>query len=92
MEAKIEEQVDKAEGLQRFVDKVKKIIDLKELTPELVHEFIEKIVVFQPRYVDGQRVQLIDIYFNGLGIVEEMTPEQMEEAFQQRLKDPNKTA
>ncbi|MBO4327491.1 MAG: DUF4368 domain-containing protein, partial [Clostridia bacterium] len=44
------------------------------------------IVVFQPRYVDGQRVQLIDIYFNGVGIVEEMTPEQMEEAFQTRLK------
>ena len=43
-------------------------------------------------YVDGQRVQLIVIYFNGVGIVEEMTPEQMEEAFQQRLNAPNKTA
>lgn len=86
MEAQLEQQIDKTEELQHFVEKIKKITDLKELTPELVHEFIEKIVVFQPRYVDGQRVQLIDIYFNGVGIVEEMTPEQMEEAFQTRLK------
>ena len=93
MEAKLEQQVDKTEGLQHFVEKVKKITDLKELTPELVHEFIEKIVVFQPKYVDGQRVQVIDIYFNGVGIVEEMTPEQMEEAFQERLKaEENRTA
>ena len=75
------------------MQKVRKITDLKELTPELVHEFIEKIVVFQPKYVDGQRVQVIDIYFNGVGIVEEMTPEQMEEAFQERLKaEENRTA
>ena len=93
METELEQQVDKTEGLQHFVEKVKKITDLKELTPELVHEFIEKIVVFQPKYVDGQRVQVIDIYFNGVGIVEEMTPEQMEEAFQERLKaEENRTA
>ena len=42
--------------------------------------------------VDGQRLQLIDIYFNSVGIVEEMTPEQMEEAFQERIKEQNKTA
>ena len=75
------------------MQKVRKITDLKELTPELVHEFIEKIVVYESRYVDGKQVQLLDIYFNGIGIVEEMTPEQMEEVFPNRLKaEQSKTA
>lgn len=41
---------------------------------------IEKMEVHAPRYVDGKRVQLLDIYFSGVGIVQEMTPERMEEA------------
>ena len=38
MEEKLEEQTDKTEGPQRFVDKVKKITNLKEFTPALVHD------------------------------------------------------
>ena len=43
--------------------------------------------------VDGKRIQLLDIYFSGVGIVREMTPEEMEKAFQKRLKaEQTKTA
>ena len=35
----------KTEGLQRFIDKAKQVTRPNTLTPELVHEFIEKIVV-----------------------------------------------
>lgn len=79
-------QSDQSENLQKFIERVKCLTEPKQLTPELVHEFIEKIVVYAPKIVDGKRVQLLDIYFNGVGIVEPMTPEEMEEAFQQRLK------
>lgn len=87
METYLETETDKAESLQRFIDKVKRITEIKELTSELVHEFIDKIVVHAPRYLDGKRVQLIDIYYSGVGILRELTPEEMEEAFQKHMAE-----
>jgi tnpX len=87
MENYLETETDKTENLQRFIDKVKRITEIKELTAELVHEFIDKIVVHAPRYLDGKRVQLIDIYCNGVGILRELTPEKMEEAFQNHMAE-----
>ena len=86
IQADLNRQADQEEGLQRFVSKAKQITNLKELTPELVHEFIEKIVVHAPKYLDGKRYQLIDIYFYGVGIVKKLEPEEMEAKFQKALK------
>ena len=86
IEADLNRQVDQEEGLQRFVSKAKQITDLKELTPELVHEFIQKIVVHAPKYLDGKRYQLVDIYFYGVGIIKELTPEEMETEYQKLTK------
>ena len=86
-------EIDKSENLQKFINKVKQITELKELAPELIHEFINKIVVYAPRYLNSKRVQVIDIYYNGVGILRELTPEEMENAFQQHLsKRKQKTA
>ena len=74
-------EIDKSENLQKFINKVKQITELKELAPELIHEFINKIVVYAPRYLNSKRVQVIDIYYNGVGILRELTPEEMENAF-----------
>ena len=82
MQAYLETETDKTESLQRFIQRVKQITELKALTPELIHEFLDKIVVYAPRYLDGKRVQLLDIYYSGVGILHELTPEEMEEAFQ----------
>ena len=90
MQAYLETETDKTESLQRFIQKVKQITELKVLTPELIHEFVDKIVVYAPRYLDGKRVQLLDIYYSGVGILHELTPEEMEEAFQQHLTERNK--
>ncbi len=86
----LETETDKTESLQRFIQKVKQITELKVLTPELIHEFVDKIVVYAPRYLDGKRVQLLDIYYSGVGILHELTPEEMEEVFQQHLAERNK--
>ena len=86
----LETETDKTESLQRFIQKVKQITELKVLTPELIHEFVDKIVVYAPRYLDGKRVQLLDIYYSGVGILHELIPEEMEEAFQQHLAERNK--
>lgn len=90
MQSFLETETDKTESLQRFIQKVKQITELKALTPELIHEFVDKIVVYAPRYLDGKRVQLVDIYYSGVGILHELTPEEMEEAFQQHLIERNK--
>ncbi len=86
IEADLNRQADQEEGLQRFVSKAKQITDLKELTPELVHEFIEKIVVHAPKDLDGKRYQLIDVYFYGVGIIKELSPEEMETEYQKLAK------
>ena len=49
-------------------------------------DFIEKIVVHAPKYLDGKRYQLIDVYFYGVGIIKELTPEEMETEYQKLAK------
>ena len=93
MEQQFNSEKDKSEGLQHFIDKAKKLTRLTELTPEILHEFIEKIVVSKPYKIDGKRHQDLDIYYNGVGIIKEPSPEQMEEYFQEHiLNDKQKTA
>ncbi len=85
MEKQFNSEKDKSEGLQHFIDKAKRLTHLTELTPEILHEFIEKIVVSKPYKIDGKRHQDLDIYYNGVGIIKEPTPEQMEEYFQEHI-------
>ncbi len=87
LEDELENAKIKTEGLQRFIDKAKQITRLEALTPELVHEFIEKIVASAPKYKDGKRYQSVEIYYNGVGIIRERTPEEMEEYFQEHIKN-----
>ncbi len=86
LEEELETAKIKTEGLQRFIDKAKQITRLNALTPELVHEFIEKIVVSAPETKDGKRYQEVKIHYNGVGIVREPTAEEMEEHFQDHIK------
>lgn len=94
---KIEEELNfetnEIDNLQTFIGKVKKITQPTELTPELVHEFIEKIVVSAPTKIDGKRYQQVDIYYNGVGVIKEPTAEEWEYQFQNKyLKEKEKTA
>lgn len=86
LETELENAKIATEGLQRFIEKAKKVTQLTELTPELVHEFIQKIVVGKPEYKDGKRYQSVEIHYNGVGIIREPSPEKMEEYFQEHLK------
>lgn len=48
MENEVNISAAEEEDLQRFIEKVQRVTRMTELTPELVHEFIEKIVVSKP--------------------------------------------
>ena len=87
MESYLEAETDKTVNLQKFVQKVKAITEPTELTGDLVHEFIDKIVVSAARYLDGKRYQIIDIYYNGVGIIKPLNPEDMEAGFQRHMAE-----
>ena len=91
MQAYLEAETDKTVNLQQFIQKVKKITELKALTPELIHQFVEKIVVCAPKYLDGKRIQIVDIHYSGVGILDELTPDEMEESFQKAIAERKKT-
>ena len=87
MESYLEAETDKTVNLQKFVQKVKAITEPTELTGELVHEFIDKIVVSAAHYLDGKRYQIIDIYYNGVGIIKPLRPEDLEADFQRHMAE-----
>lgn len=47
----------------QFIGIVRKYSEIPKLTPEIMHEFIEKIVVYAPDKSSGHRTQQIDICF-----------------------------
>ena len=85
LEDELENAKVKTKGLQRFIDKAKRVTRFEALMSELVHEFIETIVVSAPEYKDGKRYQEVEIHYNGVGIIREPTAEEMEEYFQEHI-------
>ncbi len=62
----LSEYIEKSEAKKadtvKFINIVRKYTDLSELTPEIMHEFIEKIVVHAPDKSSGRRKQKIEIH------------------------------
>ena len=85
LRADIETQDDKTENVSAFIQKVKRYTEIKELTPAIVNEFINHILVSKKQVIDGTTVYPIDIYYNGVGIIN-APAEEYEEMFQERLK------
>ena len=79
-----QEEID----LTTFVDKVKKYTEIKELTPEIVNELIDKIYVYQQTKLNGKKYQEIDIHYAGVGIIAiPLNEYELENAFQQSIKN-----
>ena len=66
-------------SLEQFIAKVRAVTR----PTELIHEFIEKIIVSEARYIDNKRYQIVDIYYKGVGMIKGLSPEEMEEAFRE---------
>jgi len=62
---------DSALNVDHFLTLVRKYTDIKELTAEMIREFVEKILVYKAEHIDGRRVQRIKIVWNCIG---EFTP------------------
>lgn len=73
--------------IEKFIAKVKQVTELEYLTPELVHEFISRIEVHAPYRKDGKRHQQIDIYYRDVGILNFITGEKLEAAFERHINE-----
>ena len=55
---------------EKFLALVKKYTDFSELTPAMINEFVEKILVHQAEGKGASRTQEVEIFFNFVGKVE----------------------
>ena len=61
-------------NMRSFLKIVKKYTEPTELTPALLREFVEKIVVHAPDKSSGHRMQRIDVHYNFIGEID-LSPE-----------------
>lgn len=58
---------EKALNIKSFLKCVRKYTEPSELTPDILHELVEKIIVYAPDKSSGRRTQQIDIHYNFVG-------------------------
>lgn len=54
-------------NIKSFLKCVRKYTEPCELTPDMLHELVEKIIVYAPDKSSGHRTQQINIYYNFVG-------------------------
>lgn len=69
MSKDIENTEKKDTDITKFISNVKKYTELTKLSPEILNELVEKIIIHQKEKVNGKKVQEIDIYYRGVGII-----------------------
>jgi len=65
----IENTEKKDTDITQFISNVKKYTEITRLSPEVLNELIEKIVIHQKEKSNSKKVQEIDIYYRGVGII-----------------------
>ena len=63
----LQQEEKKSVDVKRFLAIVKKYTELTELTPEILREFVDKIIVHAPDKSSGRRLQEIEIIYNHIG-------------------------
>lgn len=94
--AEIEKTEDTVNNTERFLNLVRKHSDFSVLTPTLLNEFVDRILVHEGAGVGAKRTKEIEIYLNFIGkfIVpkeeKELSPEELEVKTKQELKRAKK--
>lgn len=69
LRAELSEASEKSDNIEKFMRLVNRYTDVPELTPEIVKEFIYRIIVHQAEKVDGHRTQQVEIIYNCVGAI-----------------------
>ena len=70
LQAELGKTQESTVNAERFMKIVRKCTSFDELTPTLLREFVEKIVVHEAEEIDGKRTQAIDIYYSFVGKID----------------------
>lgn len=65
----IENTEKKDTDITQFISNIKKYTEITQLSAEILNELIEKILIHQQEKINGKKVQEIDIYYRGVGII-----------------------
>ena len=67
LESDLATEKEKTLNVNHFLNLVKKYTEVPELTAEIIREFIEKVYVYHPEKIDGQKTQRVRIVWNCIG-------------------------
>ena len=70
LKADIEKSKRKSYDISKFVSLVDKYSDFKELNPEILRAFIDKVLIYEKEKIDGYYKHTIEIIYNFVGAVE----------------------
>lgn len=67
LECEIATDKENSLNVKHFLDLVKRYTEVSELTAEIIREFIEKVYVYHPEKINGQKTQRVRIVWNCIG-------------------------
>ena len=70
LSAVVETAETQAVNIKSFLKIVKKYTEPAELPPDILHEFVDKILVRESDKSSGHRVQRIDVHYNFIGEID----------------------
>ena len=92
--AELAEDKQTATDIKRFLSLVRSYTEIEILSPTILHDFIEKIIVHAPDKSGGKWKQKVEIYYNSFGIidvpVEDEMVEYLKECKRKRLAEQEK--
>jgi hypothetical protein len=71
LEAEIGEQEETADSIEKFIKMVRRYMtEIDRLTPAIVHEFIDKVIIYEPEQARGDRHQKVEIIYHRIGKID----------------------
>jgi len=70
LESEIAEMDGQAVNVDKFLDMVHRTTEIEKLTPTIIHEFIDRIIIHEPEGTRGNRRQKVEIVYNRIGKID----------------------
>lgn len=70
LQAEIQQEAEKARTVDVFIEAVKKYSRIRKLTPQMLGDLVDHIVVHDAKKIDGITEQYIDIHYRDIGSIE----------------------
>ena len=82
LRTQIAAQQESSVNIDRFLALVRRYTDIRELAPEIISEFVDRIEIYKPEQIGGHRVQRMRIVWNCIG---DFMPPQKDEKRHSRI-------